>query len=309
MYGNLNSGLYESDWTKRSQFSSLLNANLETDWQNQAGAGLKLGGDYFFKLSHSTFNYFFIGFELQSYGRLPKSTTFGNSGFASNDYATGLGVADLKFGFVVWDESNFRIKPKLVLSGTNQVIEENYFGQLRSIIGSTIVNGVTFGSTKSTSLADTSMLGSAFEYDVNDKLTLYTDLYILSPFLYQVNGKYDTKMVGFLALFPSTGATGSSLAYGSSSGTYSISGGKIELGGSYSVSNDLKLLFSISSTAYLTKFSNGIAFSILNAQVGNTGSTSLDFFASTIGERILNSQSQTLTIVNINLGLSKDLVF
>lgn len=311
IYGNLNSGKYESDWINHNQGYSLFNLAIDSDWKGKNGLGYKFGVDYFFKFDSKVLNYFFVGLETRSFDRKQSYDSIG-SFVAINQLSSELRIYDFNVGAVLFNDNSFRIKPKLVFSKVNQDISGNGIILSNSVFASLPVTYGLESQNTNKSSAVASMVGSTFEFDIKENLTLFADVLIINPFLFRYYGTYSSNSNG-LGVASGNSISGGLLQSIGSNGTYQLTGGRIELGAVYSIMETIKLSLSVADTFYKSTYSNPFSYSIVGARIDNGTSTStgiaVDTIQSTIGEVFASSKSHTLSIININFGVSKDIIF
>jgi hypothetical protein len=149
-----------------------------------------------------------------------------------------------------------------------------------------------FGQETTSAYGTSGLLGLALEFDVTEKVTVYTDLLFFGPFLIKSTGEYKSEKI---AIYEGGGA-----ALNYASGGYSFSTQKISLGTSYSVTPKLRLFASLENERMTTKAESPLAFSV-STQGLNTLGTLLEFVSAT--------NSETISLSGFKFGLTYDLNF
>ncbi|TGL45047.1 hypothetical protein [Leptospira perdikensis] len=282
--GALFFGSLRSDLEKRNFYSDIVGLEYNRDWQNNRGMTLinDLGFDYFHSLNAGILSNVFVGLHLNRFGR----------GYEWNSYyANGLGIkeadyrllySDINLGITISPVSNFRILPKYVIRSMGQSLEGSYLG-----LGAPSYLGQDTKNTTGTS----GLLGVGFEFDLNDRATLFADFLLFGPFLLNSAGSYNSEQYRIY---------NNGVVFNYASGGYTFYSEKISFGGSIVVVPKLRLFASFESERMTAKSQSPIAFSVSENGVSSIG-TLMEFVSATAEHNIIVSGLKFGVTYDLNL--------
>jgi len=292
VFGGLYSGSYGSDFEKKIQRESLISGGLETKWENKYGAGLSLGGQYFWKNLLGPFSGLIFSLQSESITGSFTSNRLFSSYIGSNAYNGTLGRGDLSVGGVFNPIENWRVTPRL----GNRSITQSLDGSSSGIYSGGFLG---FGGNAITSKGSSGYLGVFVEYDLKPSITVYLDTIVLSPFLLQTAGEYSEGSSSIL-----TASNGYLLGISGTSGTYSTKFNRFVLGSSFELDPKSKIFVQIENETIRTKIGDPAAFSLFSVSVNGSTASGLDFINSTVVSNLINSGSQNISLNGLKIGYS-----
>ncbi|TGK87367.1 hypothetical protein EHQ24_02210 [Leptospira noumeaensis] len=282
--GALFFGGLRPDLEKRNFYSDIVGLEYNQDWQNNRGMSLinDLGFDYFHSLNAGVLSNVFVGLHLNRFGR----------GYDWNSYyASGLGIkeadyrllySDINLGITLTPVSNFRILPKYVIRSMSQSLDGTYLG-----LGAPSYYGQDTKTTTGTS----GLIGVGFEFDLNDRATLFADLLLFGPFLLNSSGTYNSEQFRIYN-------GGAMLNY--ASGGYTFYSEKFSFGASIVVVPKLRLFATFESERMTAKSRSPIAISVSDNGLDRVG-TLMEFVTATAEHNILVSGLKFGVTYDLNL--------
>lgn len=270
--GALFYGSLRPDLEKRNFYSDIVGLEYNQDWQNNRAMTLinDLGFDYFHSVNAGILSNIFLGLHLNRFGR----------GYEWNSYyANGLGIkeadyrllySDINLGITLSPVSNFRILPKYVIRSMGQSLDGSYLG----------LGGPSyFGQDTKLATGTSGLLGVGFEFDLNDRATLYADFLLFGPFLLNSTGSYNSEQFKIY---------NSGIVFNYANGGYTFYSEKISFGGSIVVVPKLRLFASFENERMTAKSQSPIAFSVSENGIDRIG-TLMEFVSATADHTILVS--------------------
>lgn len=278
-------GSLRTDFEKRGFYSDLGRTELNQEWEKNGALSLinELGADYYHSLNAGILKNAFGGFHLNRFGRGYEWNSLYPVGYGIKDASYVFAYTDINLGVTLAPADRFRILPKYVIRSVGQQLDGSSLGLGRPFY---------IGQETTSAYGTSGLLGLALEFDVTEKVTVYTDLLFLGPLLVKSTGEYKSEKI---AIYEGGGA---SLNY--ASGGYTFSTQKISLGTSYSVTPKLRLFASLENERMTAKAESPIAFSV-SSQGLNTLGTLLEFVSAT--------NSETISLSGFKFGLTYDLNF
>ncbi|TGL87785.1 hypothetical protein EHQ68_06230 [Leptospira congkakensis] len=282
--GALFFGSLRPDFEKRNFYNDIVGLEYNKEWQNNRGMSLinDLGFDYFHSLNAGILSNVFLGLHVNRFGR----------GYEWNSYyAAGLGIkeadyrllySDINLGVTLSPISNFRILPKYVIRSLGQSLEGTYLG-----LGAPSY----YGQDTKTATGTSGLIGVGFEFDLNDRATLFADLLVYGPFLLNSTGTYNSEQLKIY----NGGAV-----YNYASGGYTFYSEKFSFGASIIVVPKLRLFASFESERMTAKSRSPIAFSVTENGISSVG-TLMEFVSATADHTILVSGLKFGVTYDLNL--------
>lgn len=267
--GGLFLGSLRTDLEKRNFYNDIVRTEYNQEWQNNQGLSLinDWGFDYFQSINAGILSNLFVGLHLNRFGRGYEWNSFYPTGLGIKEADYRLLYSDINFGVTLSPTSNFRILPKYVLRSISQTMEGSYLG-----LGAPAYLGQDTKNTTGTS----GLLGVGFEFDLNDRATLFADFLLFGPFLLNSTGSYSSEQ------FRVSNA-GASFNY--SNGGYTFNSEKLSFGASIVVVPKLRLFLSFEREYMNAKAQSPIALSFDGNQFSTLG-TLMEFVSATAEHRI-----------------------
>lgn len=267
--GGLFLGSLRTDLEKRNFYTDIVGLEYNQPWQNNNSSSLinDWGFDYFKSINAGILSNVFLGLHVNRFAR----------GYEWNSYyATGLGIkeadyrlyySDINLGVTLSPTSNFRILPKYVLRSLTQTVEGTYLG-----LGAPSYYGQDSKSTTGTS----GLLGVGFEFDLNDRATLFADILLFGPFLLNSSGMYSSEQFRI---------SNAGFGFNYANGGYTFYSEKISLGASIVVMPKLRLFLTLDRENMIAKSQSPVAFSISGDNFDRLG-TLMEYVAATAEHKI-----------------------
>ncbi len=296
--GDLSYGYYQTDWEKRLITTNLVGGRLESDWSGRLGPGLRLGGEYVRKLENSIFANYFAGLDISRYERNYESSAVGFI-FSNRKAEANLNLFRLHAGFTWEINPEIRLKPKFNIFRIQQSLEssENSLG-LSGTVG--ILGQAT---NKINTVGMTSTLSLLFEYDYTKDFTLFAELHLMSPLLYEDKGSYESKSQGFSA----TAVPSATVQIGSSKGGYATSISGISLGFNKAITGNLRFFGMYENLEIATRVAGPVGGTAYIAASGTTVTPFLDVVSTTASQIVFYGQNEPIRLQGIKAGISMDL--
>ncbi|MCW7489285.1 hypothetical protein [Leptospira meyeri] len=282
--GALFLGSLRPDFEKRNFYSDIVGLEYNQDWQNNRGMTFinDLGFDYFHSLNAGILSNVFLGLHLNRFGRGYEWNSYYANGLGIKDADYRLLYSDINIGFTLSPVSNFRILPKYVLRSVGQSLEGSYLG-----VGAPVY----LGQDTKTATGTSGLLGVGFEFDLNERATLFADFLIYGPFLLNSTGTYNSEHFRIY---------NNGIVYNYASGGYTFYSEKISVGGSIVVVPRLRLFASFESERMTAKSQSPIAFSVSENGISSLG-TLMEFVSATAEHNILVSGLKFGVTYDLNL--------
>ncbi|TGN20775.1 hypothetical protein [Leptospira idonii] len=283
--GGLFYGGVKTDFEKRNQTSDIFSsAEVNQDWKNHRDLDLinGLGVDYFHSLNSGVLSNFFIGIQLNRYGRSYQWDSFYPFGIGKKEGDYSLNYTDINAGVTLAVAPGFRILPKYVIRSLSQQLDGQYFG---------LGNPSKYGSQTRTAGGLSGLLGVGFEYDISESITLFADLLVYGPFLFRSKGEYNNEKFEIGNGFAT---------FSTANGGYTFSSQKISLGGSFVLMPGLRLNASLEQERLHLKAESPFALSVTTVGFNTLG---------TLGEYVSATSEDRIKISGIKMGVSYDLDF
>ncbi|MBL0956612.1 MAG: hypothetical protein IBJ01_17790 [Leptospira sp.] len=267
--GGLFLGSLRTDLEKRNFYNDIVRTEYNQEWQNNQGMSLinDWGFDYFQSINAGILSNLFVGLHLNRFGRGYEWNSFYPTGLGIKEADYRLLYSDINFGVTLSPTSNFRILPKYVLRSISQTMEGSYLG-----LGAPAYLGQDTKNTTGTS----GLLGVGFEFDLNDRATLFADFLLFGPFLLNSTGSYSSEQIR-------VSNAGASFNY--ANGGYTFNSEKLSFGASIVVVPKLRLFLSFEREYMNAKAQSPIALSFDGNQFSTLG-TLMEFVSATAEHRI-----------------------
>ncbi|MBM9545431.1 hypothetical protein JWG40_00255 [Leptospira sp. 201903074] len=280
--GALFFGSLRPDFEKRNFYSDIVGLEYNQDWQNNRGMTLinDLGFDYFHSVNAGILSNVFLGLHLNRFGRGYEWNSYYASGLGIKEADYRLLYSDINLGVTLSPVSNFRILPKYVIRSMGHSLEGSYLG----------LGGPSYlGQDTKNATATSGLLGVGFEFDLNERATLFADFLIYGPFLFNSTGSYNSEQFRIYN-------NGVVLNY--ANGGYTFNSEKISVGGSIVVVPKLRLFASFESERMTAKSQSPIAFSVSENGISSIG---------TLMEFVSASADHTILVSGLKFGVTYDL--
>ncbi|MCW7461853.1 hypothetical protein [Leptospira limi] len=267
--GGLFLGSLRTDLEKRNFYNDIVQTEYNQEWQNNQGMSLinDWGFDYFQSINAGILSNVFVGLHLNRFVRGYEWNSFYPTGLGIKEADYRLLYSDINLGVTLSPTSNFRILPKYVLRSMSQTMQGSYLG-----IGAPAYLGQDTKNTTGTS----GLLGVGFEFDLNDRATLFADFLLFGPFLLNSTGSYSSEQ------FRVSNAGGS---FNYSNGGYTFNSEKLSFGASIVVVPKLRLFLSFEREYMNAKSQSPIALSFEGDRLSSVG-TLMEFVSATSEQRI-----------------------
>jgi hypothetical protein len=296
--GDWSLGYYETDWEKRLISTNLLGGRLESDWSGRFGLGLRLGGEYVKKLENSFMANYFAGLDISCYERNYESNAVGFT-FSNRKADANLNLFRLHAGFTWEIQPEIRLKPKFNIFKIQQSLDSstNDYG----LSGTIPVVGK--GTDTINTVGITSTLSLLFEYNLQKDFTLFTELHLISPLIYEDKGNYEAKYQSFSA----TTSPAMSVQIGSSKGGYATSVSGISVGFSKNLTRNMRFFGMYENLELTTKVTGPVGYTASVGVFGTTVVPGVDVVSTTATQIVFYGQEQPIRLQGIKAGVSIDL--
>lgn len=175
--------------------------------------------------------------------------------------------SDINLGVTLSPTSNFRILPKYVLRSLSQTLEGTYLG-----LGAPSY----YGQDSKTTTGTSGLVGVGFEFDLNDRATLFGDVLLFGPFLLGSSGLYNSEQFRIY---------NGGFAFNYANGGYTFYSEKISLGASIVVMPKLRLFLTLDRENMIAKAKSPVAFSVSGDNLDRLG-TLMEYVAATADHKI-----------------------
>ncbi|EMY71184.1 hypothetical protein [Leptospira vanthielii] len=280
--GALFFGSLRTDLEKRNFYGDIVGLEYNQDWQNNRGMTLinDLGFDYFHSLNAGILSNVFLGLHLNRFTRGYEWNSYYASGIGIKEGDYRLLYSDINLGFTLSPSSNFRILPKYVIRSMSQSFEGNYLG----------IGGPSYlGQDTKTTSGTSGLVGVGFEFDLNDRATLFADFLLFGPFLLNSSGTYNSEQFRVY---------NNGLGFNYANGGYTFYSEKISVGGSIVVLPKLRLFVSFERENMTAKSKSPVALSFAGDNLDRVG-TLMEFVSATAAHDI--------TLSGVKFGVTYDL--
>lgn len=276
-------GSLKTDLERRGFFSDLGKTELNQPWENNGGFTLfnQIGADYYHSLNAGILKNVFGGFHINRFGRGYEWNSLYPTGLGLKEGDYGFAYTDINLGVTISPVEKFRILPKYVIRSIGQQLDGSYLG-----FGSPF----RVGQETTSNFGTSGLLGVALEFDINDRVTVYTDLLFLGPLLIKTTGEYKSEKI--------TVGSDNNAILNYASGGYSFSTQKISIGGSYLLTPKLRLFASLENEKMTTKAESPVAFSVSSNGLSTTG---------TLLEYVSATNAESITIAGLKFGVTYDI--